>query len=574
VPWAYSLSRRLPAGRYTSLNSSFTLDPKAQPLLISELRATEVLLAELGVAYQAKLADRRPEFGQPAPSLLANLAHETAQVGSPRWREDLAWWAGHLAGCEPAQALPLFAKAAVPEYRGQASTTELTAAESAAVASALQAARLTPATFFLAASVAVLSAWGGAGHAEIVGVPSARRARQSDDRLIGFLLDTLMLRVTAPGELPFASLCGQILTGYLDAAEHSLPPYDEVLRTANLPRLAEGSPLIRLWFNDLTQAACPAEFGGFAAAEYDLPPAAALFDLNVYLRMTTDGRYRLHLVKPAEAMEPADAAALIGQVRAVAVRAAADTSAPVRDIVAIGCPAPAAVTGAASVARRTPARTDALLRRWAQAGGVALVGTDLTLDYPGLDAAVDRVASSLAGTPARGWRFRHDATAYSSRGLSPAGGPAPSPCSSTPPGHSRARTQPWSCPGRGGRSPTAKTVRRGRWAPAGHATCTAPAFRRTPNRACMSGTSCSPREAQEPRWPSPRRARAIMSSTCCATGSPSAAMTGCLSCPGRRMTWRCVTSCYRCGPARPCACRRPRSRWTLPRSQAGLIARG
>jgi hypothetical protein len=39
VPWAYSLSRRLPAGRYTSLNSSYTLDPKAQPLLINELRA-------------------------------------------------------------------------------------------------------------------------------------------------------------------------------------------------------------------------------------------------------------------------------------------------------------------------------------------------------------------------------------------------------------------------------------------------------------------------------------------------------------------------------------------------------
>ncbi len=39
VPWAYSLSSRLPAGRYTSLNSSYTLDPRAQPLLINELRA-------------------------------------------------------------------------------------------------------------------------------------------------------------------------------------------------------------------------------------------------------------------------------------------------------------------------------------------------------------------------------------------------------------------------------------------------------------------------------------------------------------------------------------------------------
>lgn len=39
APWVYSLSSRLPAGRYTSLNSSYTLDPHAQPLLLSELRA-------------------------------------------------------------------------------------------------------------------------------------------------------------------------------------------------------------------------------------------------------------------------------------------------------------------------------------------------------------------------------------------------------------------------------------------------------------------------------------------------------------------------------------------------------
>ena len=29
APWVYSLSARLPAGRYTSLNSSYTLDPSA-----------------------------------------------------------------------------------------------------------------------------------------------------------------------------------------------------------------------------------------------------------------------------------------------------------------------------------------------------------------------------------------------------------------------------------------------------------------------------------------------------------------------------------------------------------------
>jgi len=65
VPWAYSLSRRLPAGRYTSLNSSFTLDPHAQPLLISELRAHPpavlIELEPLPAAVSAMLRQLRYE---------------------------------------------------------------------------------------------------------------------------------------------------------------------------------------------------------------------------------------------------------------------------------------------------------------------------------------------------------------------------------------------------------------------------------------------------------------------------------------------------------------------------------
>ena len=39
LPWAYTLSGRMPAGRYTSLNSSYALDPGAMPLLVRQLRA-------------------------------------------------------------------------------------------------------------------------------------------------------------------------------------------------------------------------------------------------------------------------------------------------------------------------------------------------------------------------------------------------------------------------------------------------------------------------------------------------------------------------------------------------------
>jgi hypothetical protein len=61
VPWAYSLSGRFPAGRYTSLNSSYTLDRHAQPLLISELRTHPpvvlIQLEALPAAVSAMLHD-------------------------------------------------------------------------------------------------------------------------------------------------------------------------------------------------------------------------------------------------------------------------------------------------------------------------------------------------------------------------------------------------------------------------------------------------------------------------------------------------------------------------------------
>ncbi|GAA1918513.1 condensation domain-containing protein [Streptantibioticus ferralitis] len=362
--------------------------------VISDLRATDVLLTELAAAYDARLAGSVPDLSDPAPSLLAHLEHEAAQVGSARWRADLAWWAGQLAGAEPPAPLPLCTPPDPPTYQGQADAVELSSAETAKVAATLLATQLTPAAFFLAASVAVLSAWTGGERPEVVGLPSVRRTRPSEERLVGFLLDTLPLRLATPAELAFTGLCEQIRTGYLEAAEHSLPPYNEVLRVLNLPRTGEASPLIRLWFNDLTTASCPEAFGGAPAVEYDLPPSAALFEVNLYLRLTSDGRYRLHLVTPAGAMERADATALLDQVRAAVLRAAADPAAPLHEVLAT---APRPVEGAPPASTALPATTSELLRRWADRApnSAALADSAGVLDYRALDAEVDRVADTL-----------------------------------------------------------------------------------------------------------------------------------------------------------------------------------
>ena len=140
---------------------------------------------------------------------------------------------------------------------------------------------LTPALFFPTAAGCVLSAWSGQERAEVVGLPSVWISRP-DERLVGFLLDTLPLPF-APDRRHTLGHCYQALRdAYSEAADHARPAFDDVVDRLRLPRSAR-SPLIRLWFSDLTQAVTPAWFGDLYAIEHDLPPGWALFDLGFYL---------------------------------------------------------------------------------------------------------------------------------------------------------------------------------------------------------------------------------------------------------------------------------------------------
>jgi hypothetical protein len=77
--------------------------------LIADLRASDVVLADLAAAYQARAKRSAPTFAAAAPSLLGYLAREGRQVGTPQWEQDLAWWSRRLSGAGPAAPLPLSA---------------------------------------------------------------------------------------------------------------------------------------------------------------------------------------------------------------------------------------------------------------------------------------------------------------------------------------------------------------------------------------------------------------------------------------------------------------------------------
>ncbi|MER7172854.1 condensation domain-containing protein [Streptomyces mesophilus] len=364
--------------------------------IISDLRATDIVLNDLATAYAARATGTTPHWPDPAPSLLEHLRHEHAAADSPRREDDLSWWTERLQHVPTTVPLPLAAGTAPSTYAGDCRTLELDTEASNALDQAVRDHGLTPAGLLLTATAVVLAGWRGHTATAVVGLPSVRRSRFEDLGLVGFLLDTLPLPLDVDPEGTFRTEASKIQNFYAEAAEHTLPSFDDIVDRLELPRGGSArSPLVSVWFNDLTQAAPPTKIHGMSVEEHDLPPRWSLFDLGLYVRRNAD-RYQLHLVTPQGMFEPADMAEFLRQTAESAQRATRDLDQPLYT--------PHAAAPAMPAVTPSPQRTVALLRHHARSRptAVALRGARGSLTYGQVWARVEQEAATLRDTTGSG----------------------------------------------------------------------------------------------------------------------------------------------------------------------------
>ena len=365
--------------------------------LISDLRSSDIVLNDLATAYAARQAGSAPQWPRPAPRLLPHLRRQGGLVDSARWKADLDWWCQQLAA-RTALPAPAPLPARPDEHRAATVTVDLPPRAGRAVDSLLRSAGVTPAVFFLTIAASVLAARSG-GDPGVVGVPSVRVAEPADEQTVAFLLDTLLLDPGHPAADGRSVLdaCAATRLTLLDAVDHATPTYDEILDRLQLPRTSR-SPLVRLWFNDLTGAAPPARFGGQSSTEHDLAPGWALFDLSLYVKRTAAG-YRLHLVAPQGSAphEVADLTEFAEQVAQVCSAAATD---PQRRLVELLPSTRTGGPGTAPLALGHAPSTVELLSRTAaeQPSAPALDTGDGVVDRHTLDRAVTARAAQLLET--------------------------------------------------------------------------------------------------------------------------------------------------------------------------------
>ncbi|MFG1645167.1 amino acid adenylation domain-containing protein [Amycolatopsis sp. NPDC049252] len=248
----------------------------------------------------------------------------------------------------------------------------------------------------LAVFQVVLGRW--AGRTDIpVGTPVAGRGRTELERLVGFFVNTVVLRGDLAGDPAFTTFLDRVRQGVLGAFDHQDVPFEHLVQDLRPERDLSRNPLFQVMFDLAESAASPAPaVADLEFAPFTLPWQSAKFDLTANVVLHPD-RIDLDLEYSTDLFDEATVHRFAEWMRRTLAAVAADPDVRIGDVDLLSEAERAEVLTWAGTGE---AAQDPLLVAGAP-DDVALVCGDETLRYRELDEEVGRLAGALVADGVR-----------------------------------------------------------------------------------------------------------------------------------------------------------------------------
>ncbi|HEX2093502.1 MAG TPA: condensation domain-containing protein, partial [Longimicrobiaceae bacterium] len=368
--------------------------------IVSDGWSMGVLTDELSVLYAAF---RRGE-ADPLPPLAVQYADFAAW--QRRWvdgevlRSQAEYWAGTLAGAPELLELPTdHARPARQDHVGAAVPVELDPELTAALRGVAQRHGATLFMTLLAGWAVVLGRLSGQAEV-VVGTPTANRVRKEVERLIGFFVNTLALRVDLSGSPGVGDLLARVKARALEAQRNQDIPFEQVVERVQPVRSLAHNPVFQVMFTWQSAPRGSLELPGLVLAP---APAArrvtSKFDLELELG-EVGGRITGRVMYATSLFEEATVERCMGYLRRVLEGMAADDRRRIEELEMLpGEERRQVLEGwnrtAAAYAGDTCVHElfEAQVRR--TPGAVAVVFESRTLTYAELNARANRLAHEL-----------------------------------------------------------------------------------------------------------------------------------------------------------------------------------
>ncbi|MBW4670971.1 MAG: amino acid adenylation domain-containing protein [Cyanomargarita calcarea GSE-NOS-MK-12-04C] len=233
--------------------------------------------------------------GKPNPLPIMPIQYADFAVWQREWLsgEELAnqlnYWKQQLAGASPVLDLPTdYPRPSIQTYRNASQFLLLNQDLTAALKAVSRQQGVTLFMTLLAAFQTFLYRYTGQEDI-IVGSPIAGRNRTELNDLIGFFINTLVLRTNLSGSPSFTELLAQVSQVALGAYTHQDMPFQKLVEELKLERDLSRNPLFQVWFNMLNLGDIQLELPGLTVENVLLPEAASKFDLSLYLQEQNEG---------------------------------------------------------------------------------------------------------------------------------------------------------------------------------------------------------------------------------------------------------------------------------------------
>ncbi|WP_095197365.1 non-ribosomal peptide synthase/polyketide synthase [Pseudomonas sp. Irchel 3A7] len=207
--------------------------------------------------------------GQSAELQALPIQYSDYAAWQRRWMEagelerQLDWWREKLGNEQPLLELPTDrARPAQPSQQGARLDFALDSTLARGLMSLAKQRGVTPFMLLLASFQALLYRYSGQSDLRI-GVPIGNRNRAETRGLIGFFVNTQVMRAELDGRLPFSQLLEQTRTASLDAQDYQDLPFERLVQALQGERSLSHSPLFQVMFNH--QQARPAAVSGLLA---------------------------------------------------------------------------------------------------------------------------------------------------------------------------------------------------------------------------------------------------------------------------------------------------------------------
>ncbi|HEJ2919028.1 TPA: pyoverdine non-ribosomal peptide synthetase PvdD [Pseudomonas aeruginosa] len=222
--------------------------------IVSDGWSMQVMVEELVQLYAAY--SRGLEVALPAlPIQYADYAlWQRSWMEAGEKERQLAYWTGLLGGEQPVLELPFDRPRPVRQsHRGAQFILELDIDLSQALRRVAQQEGATAFALLLASFQALLYRY--SGQADIrVGVPIANRNRVETERLIGFFVNTQVLKADLDGRMGFDELLAQARQRALEAQAHQDLPFEQLVEALQPERSLSHNPLFQVLFNYQSEA--------------------------------------------------------------------------------------------------------------------------------------------------------------------------------------------------------------------------------------------------------------------------------------------------------------------------------